>query len=224
MLTDTKPMFFSHDISWDPFIAKGQNNLQDLLPNHFAGLDKKLSNIWADLREFTKSANLAFQTGKKMDCVLFQEILISIQYRLLYISNNSSHLDTIIHVGMLAFATNVFLQMQGFAMRFEKLSARLQHVTIGLQSFRDGSVLEFTLWLLHFARVTNVSVKNRDPWLEFEMSKALEALNLTSWESTRDTLKKYLWIDVLHDKGGKKAFEDAITHSPESSKSQEFNF
>jgi hypothetical protein len=192
MLTDTKPMFFSHGISWDPFIAKWQNNLQDLLPNHFARLDKKLCNIWADLKEFTKSANLAFQTGQKMDCVLSQEILVSIQYWLLYISENNSHLDTIIHVGMLAFATNVFLQMQGFALRFEKLSARLQQVTTGLQSFQDGSMLEFTLWLLLFARLTKASVKNRDLWLEFEMSKTLEALNLTSWESTRDTLKKYL--------------------------------
>jgi hypothetical protein len=80
-------------------------------------------------------------------------------------------------------------------------------------------MLEFKLWLLLFARMTNVSVKTRDPWLEFEMSKTLEALNLASWDSARDTLKKYLWIDVLHDKGGKKAFEDATTHSRESSKS-----
>jgi hypothetical protein len=80
MFTDSKPKFFRDDISWGPYIAKGQKTSLESLPRHFAGLDMKLSNIWADLREFTKSANLAFQTGQKMDGVLFQEILISVQY------------------------------------------------------------------------------------------------------------------------------------------------
>jgi hypothetical protein len=221
MLTDSKPLFFSDGISWEPYIATAQNTSHSSLPKHFAGLDMKLYYIWADLLEFTRSANLAFQTGQKMDGILFQEILVSIQYRLLLLDVNTGSLDETIYVGMLAFATNVFLQMQGLAIRFEKLSTQLRDCILGLQDREDDSVIEFKLWLLFAAQMS--IAENEDSWLRHEMRKTLEALSLTSWKSMRDRLKGYLWIGVLHDKGGKNAFADATTGSSETLKIQGLN-
>jgi hypothetical protein len=59
----------------------------------------------------------------------------------------------------------------------------------------------------------------RDSWLKPELKKTLESLGLGSWTSIRDRLKRYLWIGVLHDNSGKKAFADGITSSSEVSKS-----
>jgi hypothetical protein len=218
MFTDSKPKFFRDDISWGPYIAKGQKTSLESLPRHFAGLDMKLSNIWADLREFTKSANLAFQTGQKMDGVLFQEILISVQYRLLHLDVSTCSQNKAIHLGMLAFSTNVFVQMQGLAIRFERLSAQLRDCVLGLQGLEDDSMLNFKLWLLLVARMSIVAGA-RDSWLEPELKKTLEVLGLASWTSVRDRLNGYLWIGVLHDNGGKKAFADGITSPSEVCKS-----
>ena len=217
MLTSRKPMFFSDGISWEPYIAKFPNTSHKSLPKHFASLDIKPHYIWADLREFTRSANLAFQTGQKIDCILFQEILVSIQYRLLLLDTSAGSLDEVVHLGMLAFATNVFLQMQGLALRFDMLSVRLRGCIfgLGLQDLEDDDMVEFKVWMLFVVRVSIVS-ESKDSWIENEMRKTLKASSLTSWEAVRERLKAYLWIDVLHDKGGKEIFEDATNGSLEA--------
>lgn len=192
-----------------PYIAKVQNAYQESLPKHFAGLDMKVCYIWADLREFTRSASLAFQTGQKMPCILFQEILISIQYRLLLLDVNTA-LHKAIHIGMLAFSTNVFLQMKGLSMRFEALSDRLRDSILELRDLKHDSLIELEMWLLFVERIFIVA-GNNDVWPQPEIKKTLVALDLKSWTTVRDRLKDYLWIGVLHDDGGREAFEHAMT-------------
>ncbi|TVY13988.1 hypothetical protein LARI1_G008670 [Lachnellula arida] len=212
LLTDRKPLFFSDGICWEPYIAK--NASRKTLPTHMAGLDSNLLHIWADLREFTRSANLAFQTGQKIGCILFQEILVSVQYRLLLLDVSAGSLDEVVLVGMLAFATNIFLQMQGLGIRFDALSSRLRGCLLGLRGLEDDATVELKLWLLFVARMPD-SVSEIDSWIEAEMKKTLGALGLKKWEAVKDILKRYLWIDVLHEKGGKDAFEDATKNFSE---------
>ena len=210
MLIDNTPMFFSEGISWEPYIAKLRNISCTTVPVHLAALDPKLSNVWADLRDFSRSANLAFQTGQKMDCIQFQEILISIQYRLQLLNICAPSLDRAVHVGMLAYSTNVFLQLQGLA----GLSAKLRDSILGLQDTSHLATAEFKLWLLFIARMSIV-VAYEDSWIHFEMSKALQILGLSSWTAVREKLKQYLWIDKLHDKGAEVAFYNATNASPD---------
>jgi hypothetical protein len=79
-------------------------------------------------------------------------------------------------------------------------------------------MLNFKLWLLLVARMSIVA-RARDSWLKPELKKTLEALGLASWTSVRDRVKGYLWIGVLHDNGGKKAFADGIASPSELCKS-----
>lgn len=211
MLTKKKPMFFSDDISWKPY-GKVQSNSRESLPEYFTGVETHLCSIWTDLQEFTKSACLAFQTGHKMDGALFQEMLISVQYRLLLLEVSADSIDEAIHVGTLAFSTNIFLQTRGLAIRFETLFAKLRACIIELSSLEESSETEFKLWLLFVARMF-IGREVEYSWLELEMRKCLEALNLTSWNTVRERLQGYLWIGILHDTGGKRAFEDAFACS-----------
>ncbi|CZR59936.1 uncharacterized protein PAC_09831 [Phialocephala subalpina] len=209
MLTGGKPMLFPvAEISWEPYIAKKQDTSRDSLPKHFKGSDTKLGNILADHQEFTRDANLAFQTRRKMDYTLCQEILISILYRLLLLNVTPGSLDEAIYVGMLAFSTNIFLQMRSFPMQFGKLSSQLRDTIHRLHCLEDNSILELKIWLLFVARIVIVA-GDGDSWIAPEMRKTLKALDLPSWKLVRDRLKKYLWISMLHDASGKKAFEDA---------------
>jgi len=215
LFTDKKPMFFSDSVSWEPYIAKLQSTSPGSLPKHFPRLDMKFHYIWEDLREFARSANLAFQTGQKIDCVLFQEILVSVQYRLLLLDVSTGSLVQAIYVGMLAFSTNIFLQMQGFAMRFEKLFGQLRDSILKLQRLEDDSMVDLKLWLLFIASLFNVG-ENKNSWLQPEMRKTLESSNQTSWKIVRNTLKRYLWIDALHDNAARRSFEDANTSTSEA--------
>ncbi|KAG0649238.1 hypothetical protein D0Z07_4287 [Hyphodiscus hymeniophilus] len=215
LLTNHKPMLFSGDISWKAFIAKEQN-ARESVPNPFRGVDAKLCGVWADLREFTRSANLAFQTGQKIGCILFQEVLLSVLYRLLLFDVGTCPLDEAFLIGMLAFSTNIFLRMHGVTMRFETLSARFRTSTLGIQSLEhDDSLAGFKLWLLFVASMPIVADRE-DPWIKTELQKTLDHSSLTSWKAVSNNLKDYLWIGGLHDDGGKNAFEVARSHSSET--------
>lgn len=202
-------MLICSDKSWEPYISKGQDTFHDSVPKCLLGSDTKLRIIWKDLQEFTRSVNLAFQIGQKMDFSVCQQILISVLYRLLLIDFSPKSSDQAFHVGMLAFSSNTFLQMKNFPIHFEKLSVQLRDTILGLDTLEDDSTLELKIWLLFVARLS-IQTGNGDSWLLPEMRKTLAALSLTTWKSVKDKLKNYLWIGMLHDACGKKAFEDAI--------------
>lgn len=143
-----------------------------------------------------------------MDHIVFTEILISVQYRLMLLDMQPESTDSTICAGMLAFSTNVFLQIKGLAIPFQNVFAQLRG-SIMRSDFNYKEKLEFRLWLLFVTRVCVVA-ETESAWLRNEMSNTLEALNLPTWKIARERLKKYLWIDVLHDECGRKAFEKAI--------------
>lgn len=201
---DVPPVFFS-TVSWEPYIAKIYDANRHGFPITIT-LDMKLGNLWADMKEFTRSANLAFQTRQKMDPVLFQEVLISVVYRLLLLDPSQDSLPTSLHLGLLALTANVFLRTSQQLVHFEKIFTRLR-TSIKSQTLRHPDVLQFKLWLLfiaHFEGKGNIE-------LDTETRETLGALRITSWDETREVLKQYLWIGALHDDGVKKAFYRSIT-------------
>jgi hypothetical protein len=200
-------MFLSNDLSWDPYITNKTDASYMSLPEAFATLDVKIWYVWADLQEFSRSANLAFQTRKKMGGILFTEILISVQYRLMFLDTAPGSIDMAIYAGMLAFSTNIFLRMKNFTIPLGSVSANIRNSATG-SLLRGDDTLEFKLWLLFIGRVCIVA-ESESAWLQPEMKKTLDALNLTSWKAARERLKRYLWIDVIHDSDGRKAYEEA---------------
>ncbi|KAG9228434.1 hypothetical protein BJ875DRAFT_240503 [Amylocarpus encephaloides] len=209
MLLGNKPKFFNDDISWDSFITKKHMNIQEMPPGQVLCLHPKLTNVWNDLREFTKSANLATQTGQKIPFGLYYETLISVQYRLLLFGNETGAHGDAIHAGMLGFATSIFLQMKGFSMRFERLSSQLKKTILGMNDTTVDSSMAVKLWLLFIARLV-ISQGGDDFWLETEMRNTIKTLELHCWPSAKHRLMGFLWIGFLHDDSGKKVFEDIL--------------
>lgn len=78
-------------------------------------------------------------------------------------------------------------------------------------------MIEFKLWLLFIGRMS-IFAENQHSWVKPEMRKTVQGFSLISWETVGDRLNGYLWIGVLHDNGGKKAFEDATIYLSEASK------
>lgn len=206
LLAESKPLFMSINLSWEPYINNRQKNSCTSIPKGILITDEKIRHIWSDLQEFNRSANLAFQTGQKMDYILFTEILISVQYRLMLLDIHSELAEKTICAGMLAFSTNVFLQIKGLAIPLHDVFAQLRGSIMGL-GFKDNETLEFKLWLLFIARVCVVA-ETESVWLQNEIKVTLEALHLASWKDVRKRLKLYLWIDTIHDECGRKAFEE----------------
>ncbi|RFU35549.1 hypothetical protein B7463_g763, partial [Scytalidium lignicola] len=76
--TCSKPLFFADgNISWDSYlsssIAVPQYTLIHSMLHNDSSPDPKIVNVWHDLHELSRAANIATQTGQKLETNLFQE-------------------------------------------------------------------------------------------------------------------------------------------------------
>ncbi|KAK9349642.1 hypothetical protein V1523DRAFT_448792 [Lipomyces doorenjongii] len=86
--TGSKTLFFANSsLSWNTYLFDPQK-VSTTTPLHTVceSPDIRLVNVWLDHREFTTAVNLGQQTQRKHLPGLFQEALISIQYRLQHLA------------------------------------------------------------------------------------------------------------------------------------------
>ncbi|KAB5585505.1 hypothetical protein GE09DRAFT_1277029 [Coniochaeta sp. 2T2.1] len=211
----TKPLFFADGrISWRSYLAASRDgqkdNTEEELLHDVLGEtpDAKLVNVWVDLREFCRAANIAVATGRLLDPDLFQEVMTSVQYRLLHLrygdgdGDGTGREDTwheAVRLSMLALATTVFLRIHGMEMRYHDLGRRLKAAMLALGGASGGKKKrEMLLWMAVVAGVAIFHGPVDGSWLR---EYAREA-DVESWTAARGVLKDRLWIDHLHDKEG----------------------
>jgi hypothetical protein len=71
--------------------------------------DPRVVNVWHDLYEFSREANIATQVGRKLEANILQEVMISVQYRLLYLQYGEDDAYELLKMVMLAYSTTIFL-------------------------------------------------------------------------------------------------------------------
>ncbi|KUJ15199.1 uncharacterized protein LY89DRAFT_106229 [Mollisia scopiformis] len=198
--TDIPPFLFTApQISWSPFLPSSPSPLAPPLPN----LDAKLLAIYHDLHTFSQSANLAFQSASKLPPELFQEILISTQYRLMLLSfpADGSALE-LLRLGMLAFSTSVFLQARGIRVRYEALAGWLRDAAAAREE--EGRGADLGIWILFMAGISGG--EEEDGWILPMLKTEMGNREMREWGVVRALLKRYPWVDALHDEVGKRIF------------------
>lgn len=166
--------------------------------------------MWLDLREFVKAINLAHQTGRNISTELFQEALISLQYRLQCLTYNIQDLQETVRLSMLALSTSIFLEKDGIELRCTALAEELRTALQLVQYSANTDYLKLTLWLLVIGRVSVLDSPEDSCWLKAKLSTTSQALGLLSWKEARLVLKTFIWMDAMHDEPGKIIFDDAI--------------
>ncbi|KAK0740325.1 hypothetical protein B0T18DRAFT_207136 [Schizothecium vesticola] len=233
-----KPLFFQRDISWNPYVAaRNLTTKTSIHKLHPSTPDQRLVNIWLDLEELSRSTNLAFQTGRKMRGELFQEALISAQYRLLALGAekhyNSPLVERMAKMGMLAFSTVTFLQMQGIPMYIEDFATKLRRLLDSLASSSSHSVLcpkttaqenqgprpttprsgdteaflKLKLWLLFMGYISVLDQSKHQEFVASCVSDTMKNLGLSTWPAVRDVLMAHMWVDWTHKAKGKALVE-----------------
>ena len=213
----SKPLFYADEISWDPFftIAKtgpkiSQASTVDALVRELLGsTEDRLGVIWSDAREFCALVNLAHLTGRRIEPRLFQETMVSLQYRLLHKETPDAGLrntrNEALRLGMLAFTTTIFLHVAGIETRYFNLAQKMERIIKDLDMTANTQESEFRLWLL-FVAILSLPSKAVEHWLDNTLSQTIETLAIKSWQKTKLVLKQFLWIDVLHDMEGERIF------------------
>lgn len=208
-MNGTRPLFFSKSISWQPYLPLPKLNHSALaIQIPCLKKDIRLAAVWTDLRQFCTSANVALQTDQKIHPEVYQEILISIEYRLVHLETCNDLSLEILHLAILAFSTTVYLQGEGVRVRYHNLSRQLHNSILHLGA--SNQTPDLWLWILFVAAISAVPHED-DQWLMPLLRAALQRIGTTTWEPVRDILKSIMWIDALHDKDGKRVFDTALS-------------
>jgi hypothetical protein len=167
-------------------------------------------NIWYDLYEFSKAANIAAQTGRKLEPDLLQEIMISVQYRLLNLAYDDKDAHELLRIAMLAYSTTIlpilFSQFGATpSISYPSLHSVLQKA---LNTFEQTSneKLKALLWLLV---IVGISVLDSAP-TDLQLSQVIQSLSLSSWDEILLILKDFLWIDILHREQAMKLLSNNV--------------
>lgn len=215
MRTGDRPLFFTRDnISWKPYLANVSKSLPPPWQSLVSAPDIRLVNVFLDLREFTTSINLAHQTQRKIPPSLFQEVLISVQYRLQHLSYAINDKQETLRLAMLAFSTTLFLEAHSAPLYCKSLSCLLREALRVLGQGNDCTELELKLWLFFVGRISILNLPEDQSWLEARVLKINEALGLTTWAEVRSVLKGFLWVDIVHGKAGEMIFKRLDTATP----------
>jgi hypothetical protein len=215
MATGAAPLLFSTtNVNWNRLLAAADDE-RWTLPKELAvsAIDVKLVDLWADLRCFTVLANLAFQTGRKLNPEVFQEILTSVVYRAMLLEVSPHPLIRVLHLGILAFCSTVFLQGDKIKARFVYLAKQLLKVIVAVGDDEKDTFGVVKLWCLI---VTGLSVSTNadEDWLIPQLRSQIQREGSSSWKEVRTLLKTCLWIDALHDKEGKRLYDQVMIEGP----------
>ena len=163
--------------------------------------DHRVVSLFSDLRRLSCRLN----HERRLQDSDFKLAICSIQYRLLSLENSvNGSMAECLRLAMLVFLTTTFEIPERAGQRYPYLSDRFRESCCGISAEGPKSEAwnDFMMWLLIIGGVSLFGVD--EVWLR-ELWEKVFPSNET-WQTVRDRVKKFLWIDVLHDKLGKEMF------------------
>ncbi|KAM5352860.1 hypothetical protein ACJ41O_005582 [Fusarium nematophilum] len=210
--TGCKPEIYNGNVSWDPVIESSLDISYppDLDPSTnllstASAWDPRLRSAFKDLRDFSALANHIIPGNGKLRPELFQEIMLSIQYRLLLLEYpvDQQPLHEAVRLGLLAFESTIFLQIPGCKLR-SRLFTRQLREAIEAIPVEGEAIANVKLWLLFIGSI--MVFEGGEAWL----AQTMQSLTgRQTWAEVRRRVKEVMWIDVIHDGPGRMAYEAA---------------
>ncbi|KAK9771095.1 putative Transcription factor domain-containing protein [Seiridium cardinale] len=221
--TGCKPLICSKDFSWGSYLSSSRQTLVSStsgpttkrcaaeLEGFLGRIDTRLRLVWLDLAEFVRAVNIARQTRLDIDSELYMEAMVSIHYRLLYLRYDVGDVCEAVRLGLLAFASTLFLQWRDIKTRFEHLARRFRHALSLLRYNKEVMPAELRLWLYMAGPICVFD--DAEAALYPALIEVLRYLQLTTWEEVKQTMKTILWVDFLHDFRGKSIVKAVLVDS-----------
>ncbi|OTB07647.1 hypothetical protein M426DRAFT_268086 [Hypoxylon sp. CI-4A] len=193
-------------------------------------LDTHLRDAWRSMKQFAAHVNRAGVTHRKLPKELLLESMASIMYRLLHMSElfKQGSLDEAVRLGLLAFASSVFLQWAGVRLPYMHFPATYRDSLFGLDLSRAPAYLaagddtassrspspQLLLWLLKVGAVSVFGDADNDTWLKPWLRVNIELCGVDSWPAMSGVLNSFMWVGLVHDKPGKAIFDSTVSLSP----------
>ncbi|KAF4339318.1 hypothetical protein FBEOM_6732 [Fusarium beomiforme] len=206
-----KPEIYSGKPAWEPLfeafgtVASSFEIQQPSLNfmNVYNSWDWRLQNAFKDLRDFSVLANKLSPCAQKLKPEAFQEIMLSIQYRLLQLdfSQDSAPIQEALRIGLLAYESTIFLQVQGMKLKSDSFSRQFREAIQAIPVLGEATA-NIKLWLLLVGSI--MVFDSSEDWL---VQSIHSLTGRQPWDEVRERVAEIMWIDVIHDVPGRKAFE-----------------
>ncbi|KAH7141032.1 hypothetical protein EDB81DRAFT_69629 [Dactylonectria macrodidyma] len=221
-----KPMFFTNEVPWDAYIPSRretstltvsdagteatdpQTSVLDLA-QFLDSLDIRLRRIWDDLFEFSRAANIALPCKLGVDPELYQEVMVSIHYRLINLGFDMGSINETIRLTLLAYASTLFLQWGNVYNRYELLARRLSESLYRLQHHTTALPIQLTLWI-YIVSAVSVFDDHEQALLQPTLTEVICDMRLKTWRHVNLSLKSIIWVDSLHDQRAKKIVQASL--------------
>jgi hypothetical protein len=214
LLFGLRPRLFREGIQWDSFTAD-RGLIQCTHQTHDAftetTIDGRLHNILRELHAFSCISNLAYQTTRKFSPDIYNEMMISILYRLTHLSFKSNSLHEAIRTGLLAFSSTIFIQRHFMKQPYDNLLNLYTNAVLQICEYTDSDVsVPIALWLAMLSHVIEHTELSPADWRSVWLDKVVLRAGIDLWSPARELLRSKAWVDFIHDRIGKQVFEAAI--------------
>ncbi|KAF4465537.1 hypothetical protein FALBO_7621 [Fusarium albosuccineum] len=175
-------------------------------------LDPVLQDILSDSMGICRLYN-KHMTEQPLTLDEFQEVLVSICYRLLWFrtldeSRQKSDIQSAYHIGLVVFMMSIFLQdKQRRMIKYGLMAVCVRDV---LDSELDEHEQELKLWLMILGGIW-VSGDEGEDWAVSRLQDMALGLGITTWDEAREYISKFPLIDAIHDVPGRKIW-DQVAH------------
>ncbi|KAH8898898.1 hypothetical protein GQ53DRAFT_878165 [Thozetella sp. PMI_491] len=163
-------------------------------------LDPCLLEILQDVTSIATLFN-NLPTDQTMDMYLFQELVVSVCFRLISFrpiqgSNDESGTEAAFHIGLTAFMMTLFLQNNYRRLiDYDLVTLRLKEVlSRHLHELDD----DLGVWLIFIGRAW--TWESTDEFWTRRIEEAVQRLGVTQEADILKSVKKFPWINILHDK------------------------
>jgi hypothetical protein len=173
-------------------------------------VEEKLAVVFHDLQYLTYAINANVRRHTRWGSKSFQNIVSSIQSRLLQIpSTPEQPLSECLRVGMLAFLTTTFA-MPGRRISYHFLANQFEDLfhTLRDEDFSTHPTVRW--WTLLVGAISVLDIE--EAWVT-EAWQASTTASGVSWEEARVLLSNIMWIECIHDNSGRTVFQQLSTLS-----------
>lgn len=148
----------------------------------------------------------------------YQEVLISVCYRLLHrhpLADNElengdgseTHYQKLCHLGLLALMTTLLFRYKAFRrLSYPLLAERLRNAIDEASSNRLAND-PMLLWFLFVGGVSVFMDADTRRWLSPHIKTCLSGLSIDGWPAARNQVRKFPWIDIVHDDLGHELWQ-----------------
>ncbi|RAL12594.1 uncharacterized protein BO97DRAFT_451140 [Aspergillus homomorphus CBS 101889] len=140
----------------------------------------------------------------RLSYTAYYDMILSFGYRLMQVNplqqrqpRIASHLDEVIHLGLIAFLCAFIRRLDQEIADNQLLAKLLRSVADKIEAGSEAE--EALLWAL-FVSTASVFRKNVPGWLASKARALIQSLGLRTWSHTLCLISKYPWVNALHDK------------------------